>query len=142
MKNVIKTIDLKTNQPLYQVALAMNEIQLMRKVSLDTGMKEPKSITSAMNAIVDLLIHKFQYVFIKEFPQYAENKMAFGQSHDGNLEVKVFGEKYDKTPENCDDCNNESVGISDMLKENGLETSDDYVERLTDNLHNKKGGQA
>ena len=140
MKKIIETIDIKSNESLFRIASAMSEFQIMRKCNLDEGIKEPKSIKFAMDAIIDILTYKFQQVFIDEFPKYAKNKMSFGEDSEG-LKVRVFDEHYDDC-ENSDDCNNESVGISDMLKESGLETSDDHVERLADDLKNKRGGLA
>ena len=91
MKNVIKTIDVKSNENLFRVACAMGEFQLMRKLALDNGAEEPKSIKFAMDSIMEVLCYKFQQLFIEEFPQYAENKMAFGENSKG-FKIKVFEE--------------------------------------------------
>ena len=137
MKNVIKTIDLRDNSDLLGIACAMREISIMRKCGRDSGKEEPEPIKYAMDSIMELLHYKLQHIFIEDFSQYAENKFAIGEDSDG-IKITVFDEKYDDAPEKCDD----SVNISDMLKNSGLETSDDHVERLANDLRNKKGGLA
>ena len=65
--------------------------------------------------------------------KYIEHKATLNMQ-DGTVEF------YD---EKCDDCEcDDSMDISAMLKNSGLETSDDHVERLADDLRNKRGGQA
>jgi len=137
MNKVIKTIDLKNNTNLLGIACAMKEFSIMREIGIEDGSEEPKSIKFAMDAILDLLRFKFQQIFVADFSQYAENKFALGEDDDG-IKVRVFAEKYD----NCDDETDETVGIADILKNNGLETSDDHVERLANDLKNKRGGLA
>ena len=109
----------------------------MRQLGLENGQKEPESIKQSMDAIMDVLVYKFQKVFMDEFPKYANNKMAVGEGDDG-ITVKVF----DELLENCDDCDNDSVDLESILKDSGLETSDDHVERLADDIKNKRGGLA
>ena len=138
---IIKTIALKENTDLFGIACAMKEISLMRKLGLQDGTEEPKSIKFAMDSIMELLHYKFQQIFIDDYSQFAENQFAIGQDDDG-IKIRVFAEKYDNRSEIPKDCNNESVGISDMLKDSGLETTDDHIERLADDLKNKRGGQA
>ena len=138
---IIKTIDLKENTDLFGIACAMKEFSLMRKLGLQDGTEEPKSIKFAMDSIMELLHYKFQQIFIDDYSQFAENQFAIGQDDDG-IKIRVFAEKYDNRSEIPKDCNNESVGISDMLKDSGLETTDDHIERLADDLKNKRGGQA
>ena len=137
MKNVIKIIDVKSNESLFRVASAISELTLMRQLGLENGQKEPESIKQSMDAIMDVLVYKFQKVFMDEFPKYANNKMAVGEGDDG-ITVKVF----DELLENCDDCDNDSVDLESILKDSGLETSDDHVERLADDIKNKRGGLA
>ena len=137
MKNVIKTIDVKSCESLYRVATAIGEITLMRKTALKNGAEEPESIKESMDVIMDVLVSKFQWVFVNEFPKYANNKMAVGEGDDGIM-VTVYDELY----ENCDDCDDDSMDISEMLKNSGLETSDDHVDRLADDIKNKRGGLA
>ena len=137
MKNVIKIIDVKSNESLFRVASAISELTLMRQLGLENGQKEPESIKQSMDAIMDVLVYKFQKVFMDEFPKYANNKMVVGEGGDG-ITVKVF----DELLENCDDCDNDSVDLESILKDSGLETSDDHVERLADDIKNKRGGLA
>ena len=137
MKNVIETIDVKSYDSLYRGATALGEISLMRRLGSEAGQKEPKPIKQSMDAIMDVLVYKFQKVFMDEFPKYANNKMAVGEGDDG-ITVKVF----DELLENCDDCDNDSVDLEAILKDSGLETSDDHVERLADDIKNKRGGLA
>ena len=134
---IIKTIDVKSNESLFRVASAISELTLMRQLGLENGQKEPESIKQSMDAIMDVLVYKFQKVFMDEFPKYANNKMAVGEGDDG-ITVKVF----DELLENCDDCDNDSVDLESILKDSGLETSDDHVERLADDIKNKRGGLA
>jgi len=140
MKKIIKTIDVKSYDSLFRVASALGELTLMRKIALENGAEEPKPIKHSMDAIMEVLTYKFQRVFMDEFPEYADNKMAVGEDSDG-IKVKVYDEILEK---NCDDCetDDDSTDISEMLKNSGLETSDDHVERLADDLRNKRGGQA
>ena len=140
----IKIIDVKSNESLYRVASALGELTLMRKIALDNGAEEPKPIKRSMDAIMDVLTYKFQKVFIDEFPQYADNKMTVGEDSDG-IKVKVYDEILEEGCDDCecDDCEcDDSMDISEMLKNSGLETSDDHVERLADDLRNKRGGRA
>ena len=137
MKNVIETIDVKSYDSLYRVATALGEISLMRRLGSEAGQKEPKPIKHSMDAIMDVLVYKFQQLFMDEFPKYANNKMAVGEGDDG-ITVKVF----DELLENCDDCDDDTIDIPDMLKNSGLETSDDHVDRLADDIKNKRGGLA
>ena len=109
----------------------------MRRLGSEAGQKEPKSIKLSMDAIMDVLVSKFQWVFMDEFPKYANNKMAVGEGDDG-ITVKVF----DELLENCDDCDDDTIDIPEMLKNSGLETSDDHVDRLADDIKNKRGGLA
>tara|TARA_Y100000034_G_scaffold35713_1_gene43830 strand:- start:390 stop:821 length:432 start_codon:yes stop_codon:yes gene_type:complete len=142
--NVIKTIDLKNNTVLLGIACAMKEFSIMRKVGVENGAKEPESIKFAMDSIMELLHYKLQQIFIEDYSQYAENKFAIGEDSEG-IKIRVFAEKYDNSPENTPtDCENDddSMDISELLKDSGLETSDDHVERLADDLRNKKGGVA
>ena len=139
MKKIIKTIAVKSYDSLYRVASALGELKMMRELALDNGAEEPEPIKQSMDAIMDVLTYKFQRVFIDEFPEYADNKMAVGEDSDG-IKVKVYDEMLE---DGCDDCEcDDSMDISDMLKDSGLETSDDHVERLADDLRNKRGGQA
>ena len=133
-KEILTTIDAKSNDSLLRVASAMSEFQLMRKIGLERGEKEPESIKFAMDAILDVLSYKFQQIFVDEFPKYEDNKISLDFR---NLQVSVFVEKYNDV-ENCE----KPMDISEMLKNSGLETSDDHVERLADDLRNKRGGQA
>ena len=133
-KEILTTIDSKSNDSLLRVASAMSEFQLMRKIGLERGEKEPESIKFAMDAILDVLSYKFQQIFVDEFPKYEDNKISLDFR---NLQVSVFVEKYNDV-ENCE----KPMDISEMLKNSGLETSDDHVERLADDLRNKKGGLA
>ena len=137
---VIKTIDVKSNESLYRVACAMGELTIMRRLGKENGQEEPKPIKKSMDAIMDVLTYKFQKVFIDEFPQYADNKMAVGEDSEG-IQVKVYDEMLE---EECDDCepDDDSTDISEMLKNSGLETSDEHVERLADDIKNKRGGLA
>ena len=137
MKNVIETIDVKSYDSLYRVACAMGELTLMRRLGLENGVKEPESIEQSMDAIMDVLVYKFQQLFMDEFPKYANNKMALGGNSD-DITVKVF----DELLEGCDDCDDDSIDIPEMLKNSGLETSDDHVERLANDIKNKRGGLA
>ena len=114
MKNVIKIIDVKSNESLFRVASAISELTLMRQLGLENGQKEPESIKQSMDAIMDVLVSKFQWVFMDEFPKYANNKMAVGEGADG-ITVKVFEELL----ENCDDCDNDSVDLESILKDSG-----------------------
>ena len=147
MKNVIDTIDLKDNTSLLGIACAMKEFSIMRECGVADGAKEPKPIKFALDAIMELLHYKLQQIFVEDYSQYAENKFAIGEDSDG-IKIKVFDEKYDNQPENCDDCDecedcdDEIIGISDMLKDAGLDTADEFVERLADEIKNKSGGQA
>ena len=136
MKNVIETIDVKSYDSLYRVATAMGELALMRRLGLENGQKEPKPIKLSMDAIMDVLVYKFQQLFMDEFPKYANNKMAVGEDADG-ITIKVFDELLE---EDC--CDDESVDLDSILKDSGLETSDDYVDRLADDIKNKRGGMA
>ena len=144
---IIKTIDLKENTDLFGIACAMKEFSLMRKLGLQDGTEEPKSIKFAMDSIMELLHYKFQQIFIDAFSQYSENKFEIGEDSEG-VKVLVFDEKYDNQPENCDECeeceecDEEIVDIADMLKDAGLDTADEFVERLADEIKNKSGGQA
>ena len=141
MKNVIKVIDVKSNDSLYRVASAIGELTLMRKIGLENGEKEPPPIKQSMDAIMDVLVYKFQKVFIEEFPKYANNKMTVGEGDDG-IKVKVFDELYEDC-DNCgDDCGDDSMDIYEILRNSGLETSDDHVERLANDIKNKRGGLA
>ena len=133
-KEILTTIDAKSNDSLLRVASAMSEFQLMRKIGLERGEKEPESIKFAMDAILEVLSYKFQQIFVDEFPKYEDNKISLDFR---NLQVSVFVEKYNDV-ENCE----KPMDISEMLKNSGLETSDDHVERLADDLRNKKGGLA
>ena len=137
MKNVIEIIDVKSYDSLYRVATAISELTLMRRLGSEAGQKEPKSIKLSMDAIMDVLVYKFQQLFMDEFPKYANNKMAVGEGDDG-ITVKVF----DELLENCDDCDDDTIDIPEMLKNSGLETSDDHVERLANDIKNKRGGLA
>ena len=137
MKNVIKIINVKSCESLFRVASAIDELPLMRKLALENGQKEPEPIKDTMDAIMDVLVYKFQQLFMDEFPKYANNKMAVGEGDDG-ITVKVF----DELLENCDDCDDDTIDIPEMLKNSGLETSDDHVERLADDIKNKRGGLA
>ena len=151
MKNVIETIDVKSYDSLYRVATALGEITLMRRLGSEAGQKEPKPIKQSMDAIMDVLVYKFQQLFMDEFPKYANNKMAVGENDDG-ITVTVFDELLEE--DCCDECSNilyedgtckycrDSVDLESILKDSGLETSDDYVERLANDIKNKRGGLA
>ena len=81
--------------------------------------------------------------YVLEFKQGYDNLNGYKlyrEDSDG-IKVKVYDEILEK---NCDDCetDDDSTDISEMLKNSGLETSDDHVERLADDLRNKRGGQA
>ena len=133
----IKIIDVKSNDSLYRVACAMGELTLMRRLGAEAGEKEPNAIKHSMEAIMDVLMYKFQKVFMDEFPKYAGNRMSLGEDGDG-IKVKV----YDELLEDFDDCEDDSVDLESILKDSGLETSDDHVERLADDIKNKRGGLA
>ena len=141
---VIKKIDLREHCNLLMVAGTIRELMLMRKICKSQGHEMPEQIKDAMNAIMDVVSHKFQSVFRDEFPKYSENKMELGESS-GIPMVKVFDEQYDNSDNVvtvvADD--NSAGGINDMLDGiEGLESADDHVERLANDLRNKKGGQA
>ena len=60
----------------------------------------------------------------------------------------VFLEIYDEPLEDCehcdddDECDDDSVDLESILKDNGLESADEHVERLADDIKNKRGGLA
>ena len=60
----------------------------------------------------------------------------------------VFLEIYDEPLENCehcdddDECDDDSVDLESILKDSGLESADEHVERLADDIKNKRGGLA
>ena len=96
-----------------------------------------------MDSIMEVLSYKFHYMFMEEFPKYADNKMALRGNPNGNF-IEISAEKL----ENCDEeaeCehDNSAGSLDDMLKGiEGIESADDHVERLADDLRNKRGGQA
>tara|TARA_Y100000310_G_scaffold45809_1_gene42686 strand:+ start:470 stop:913 length:444 start_codon:yes stop_codon:yes gene_type:complete len=147
MKNVIDTIDLRDNTSLLGLACAMKEFTIMRKCGVADGAEEPKPIKFALDAIMELLHYKLQQIFVEDYSQYAENKFAIGEDSDG-IKIKVFDEKYDNPPEKCEESDNDnSAGdLDDILSSiDGLESADDYVDRIADlknDLRNKRGGQA
>ena len=118
----------------------MGELTLMRKIGLEHGEKEPKPIEQSMNAIMDVLVYKFQKVFMDEFPKYANNRMALGEDGDG-IKVKVYDELLEDF-DDCDDYEDDSVDLESILKDSGLESADDHVERLANDIKNKRGGLA
>ena len=142
----IKIIDVKSNDSLYRVACAMGELTLMRRLGKENGQEEPKPIKMSMDSIMDVLTYKFQMVFMDEFPKYAKNRMALGEDGDG-IKVKVYDElleDYDGECEHdeCDDDSDDSVDLESILKDSGLESADEHVERLADDIKNKRGGLA
>ena len=147
----IKIIDVKSNESLYRVACAMGELTIMRKIGLEHGAKEPKPIEQSMNAIMDVLVYKFQKVFMDEFPKYAGNRMALGEDGDG-IKVKVYDELLEDYDGECehDECDDDSeyddsddsVDLESILKDSGLESADEHVERLADDIKNRRGGLA
>ena len=60
--------------------------------------------------------------------------------------VEIYDEKLDGGECECDECesmdNVESDEIESILGKLGLETSDEHVERLADDIKNKRGGMA
>ena len=144
----IKIIDVKSNDSLYRVACAMGELTLMRRLGKANGQEEPKPIKVSMDSIMDVLTYKFQMVFMDEFPKYAKNRMALGEDGDG-IKVKVYDElleDYDDDCDECDecedDCEDDCVDLESILKDSGLESADEHVERLADDIKNKRGGLA
>jgi len=145
--NVLKTITVTPELSFFNVASAIGEIRIMRMIALEDGNKEPKPIEMAMDAIMEVLGYKFRKLFQSEFPQYANNKIQAGGNCE-RMEIRVLDEKCDEPDDydDCDDCRemdeDDSMDISEILKNSGLETSDDHVERLADDLRNKRGGKA
>ena len=145
----IKIIDVKSNDSLYRVACAMGELTLMRRLGKEEGKEEPKPIKMSMDAIMDVLMYKFQVVFMDEFPKYAKNRMALSEDGDG-IKVKVYDELLEDYDGDCehDECDDDSeydddsVDLESILKDNGLESADEHVERLADDIKNKRGGLA
>ena len=148
---IIKTIDVKSNDSLYRVACAMGELTLMRRLGKENGQEEPKPIKMSMDSIMDVLIYKFQMVFMDEFPKYAKNRMALGEDGDG-IKVKVYDELLEDYDGECehDECDDDSeyddsddsVDLESILKDSGLESADEHVERLADDIKKKRGGIA
>ena len=138
--NVIKTIKITADLSLFSVVSAMDEIILLRKTAEDSGCEEPKPIKMAMESIIQVLSYKFHTMFRDEFPEYANNQMALRGNSKGNF-IDISDEKLENMPDDCDDGDDDGE-FSDLLKNAGLETSDDHVDRLADDLRNKRGGQA
>ena len=139
----IKIIDVKSNDSLYRVACAMGELTLMRRLGKEEGKEEPKPIKMSMDAIMDVLVYKFQMVFMDEFPKYAKNRMALGEDGDG-IKVKVYDELLEDYDGECEhgECEDDSVDLESILKDSGLESADEHVERLADDIKKKRGGIA
>ena len=76
-------------------------------------------------------------------PLVMENTSALHYKNDD-----VFLEIYDEPLEDCehcdddDECDDDSVDLESILKDNGIESADDHVERLADDIKNKRGGLA
>ena len=54
----------------------------------------------------------------------------------------VCVEIYDEKLRDCDECEDDSVDLESILKDSGLESADEHVERLADDIKNKRGGLA
>ena len=54
----------------------------------------------------------------------------------------VCVEIYDEKLRDCDECDDGAVDLESILKDSGLESADEHVERLADDIKNKRGGLA
>jgi len=80
-------------------------------------------------------------------PLVMENTSALHYKNDD-----VFLEIYDEPLEDCehcdddddceDECDDDSVDLESILKDSGLESADEHVERLADDIKKKRGGLA
>ena len=145
-KKIIHTIDLKDHFRLLGMAMAMAEIG--RMVSFGKECEEiPTDELDMLEALENVILRNFWNKVNTDFPKYAENLMRIhGDRCEDTVVIQIFDEKLSDESDDhkCDDheCD-ESVSLDDMLKGiDGLESADDYVERLADDLRNKKGGQA
>ena len=137
MKIVYK-IDLSEHIDLFALAHAVRQAKMNAEVALkNIEDKEDKTsllCAKSVELLSNTLFHQFwERAHEMAGDEYIEHKATLNMQ-DGTVEF------YD---EKCDDCEcDDSMDISEMLKNSGLETSDDHVERLADDLRNKRGGQA
>ena len=151
MKKVIHTLNISDNKMLHALALAWTVAQ----ENFDDGIKSAKTdfpdpdncpdelraTLTAMRALVENLAGQFWSAIDNKLPdEYIDNVKACNPALG---KINVYDEKHD-----CDNCDSDdSVGnLDDILSSiEGLESSDDFVDRLADlkkSIRNKKGGIA
>ena len=102
---------------------------------------EIRASLTAMGALQASLQSQFWSAVEEILPdKYSDN---IQQCNPAKGTVRVLDEKRSDECEGNKSEGDDSVSLEDMLGNiDGLESADDYVERLADDLRNKKGGQA
>ncbi len=140
MKKIIHTLDISENKMLHALALAWTTASDHADSSIDKTMEQypkpsdmPSEIHAMLKANISLaenLGAQFWDAVDEQLPDFPNNKKACNPAKGI---INVFDEIYE---------NSESVEIAKLMANAGVETSDDHVERLANDLRKKRGGKA
>lgn len=99
----------------------------------DSVKAEHKAVCNTLDIIETLFWHG-----VRDFyPQINDYKSAMCFDDDDNVFIKISDNKH----ENSNKCD-EVANLDSLLDSIGLETADEHVERLANDLRKGKGGQA
>ena len=141
MKTVINTIDLNENIVLYGMAISMRQADMLVETGKENG--APSADLKMASFFANIFKRAFWDTVDDVFPEYKDNLMGLRGSIESGLKIEVFNEKLNCDGcDECEKCDNDIIGIADMLKENNIETADDFVDRLADQIEKKSGGIA
>ena len=137
---VKQKIPLMTNNiQLFSMASASNESTILCKIAIDNN--APESEIKNIKRICEIFSSRFWQAVDHFYPDYSEHKMRLkGALEELTLYI------YDLQPCNdcagCDNCDSKILNLTESLKSAGIDTADEFVEKLADQLAKKTGGRA
>ena len=141
MKNVIKTIDLiEENFVLFSIGTTMRELDRLLKTA--TKSNAPSDDVKQIEFTYQIMAMRFADAMDHFYSEYKNNISAIRGDESGGLFIDISSDKTDCDCGECTDCDNEIIGVAELLKSNNIVTSDEFVDQLCDKMNNKSGGTA